>query len=140
MPNPDIRWKQRFQNFDRAFVLLRDGLASKPLVEFSDLEREGLIQRFEFTFELAWKVLKDFLEESGVVITPVTPREVLKSAFTARLVDDGQVWIDMMLDRTRLSHVYSFEVFTSVLEEVGRRYLPALDLLHDAFFARSLAP
>ena len=69
----DVRWKQRLQNFDRAFVLLRSGLESKELDAFTDLEREGLIQRFEYTYELGWKTLKDYLEDSGVVVSPVTP-------------------------------------------------------------------
>jgi len=66
---PDVRWKQRFQNFDRAFVLLRDGLEPGPAA-LSPLEKEGIVQRFEYSFELAWKTLKDFLEESGLVISP----------------------------------------------------------------------
>jgi hypothetical protein len=59
----DIRWKQRFQNFDRAFVLLRSALEEKPIAQFNRLEQEGLIQRFEYTYELAWKTAKDYLKE-----------------------------------------------------------------------------
>jgi hypothetical protein len=67
--NPDIRWKQRFQNFDRAYALLSEALERKPEA-LSLLEKEGVIQRFEYTFELAWKTLKDYLEEGGLVISP----------------------------------------------------------------------
>ena len=72
----DIRWKQRFQNFDRGVVLLREALESGPSA-LSALEKEGVIQRFEYTFELAWKTIKDFLEAGGLVVSPITPRQVI---------------------------------------------------------------
>lgn len=62
--NPDIRWKQRFQNFDRAFVLLREAMKNGPS-GLNLLEKEGVTQRFEYSFELVWKTLKDYLEEGG---------------------------------------------------------------------------
>jgi nucleotidyltransferase substrate binding protein (TIGR01987 family) len=101
--NSDIRWKQRFDNFDRAFVLLRE-VCDRGVTSLSQLEKEGAIQRFEVAFELAWKTLKDYLEESGMVVNPVTPRNVIKEAFAAKLLEDAQVWIDMMLHRNLLSH------------------------------------
>jgi nucleotidyltransferase substrate binding protein (TIGR01987 family) len=131
----DIRWEQRFDNFDRAVVLLRepfqDGLAS-----LSQLEKEGTIQRFEIAFELAWKAMKDYLEENGLVVNPATPRNVIKDAFAAKLLDDGQVWIDMMLHRNLLSHTYDIKVFEEVLQAVAQKYLPALDRLHEFFLTR----
>ena len=66
--NPDIRWQQRFDNFDRALGLLREALANGPAA-LNQLEKEGVVQRFEYTLELAWKTIKDYLEESGVVLT-----------------------------------------------------------------------
>ena len=129
--NQDIRWQQRFQNFDRAFVLLRSALHDRPLDQYSPLEQEGIIQRFEYAYELAWKTMKDYLEANGVVITPVTAREVIKQAFAAKLVANGQLWIDMMLHRNQLSHTYDFSKFRQVLEAVNARYLPAMDSLHE---------
>jgi|APCry1669188970_1035186.scaffolds.fasta_scaffold165498_3 nucleotidyltransferase substrate binding protein (TIGR01987 family) len=64
----DIRWKQRFDNFGCAFKLLQSALTSRVLDDFSDLEQEGIIQRFEYTFELAWKTMKDYLENSGLLV------------------------------------------------------------------------
>lgn len=127
----DVRWKQRFQNFDRALRLLSEALLGRGLDELSALEQEGAIQRFEYTYELAWKTMKDYLEESGVTITPVTPRQVLKEAFAAKLTADGQVWIDMMLHRNVLSHTYDFEKFTAILLVVQARYVRALTDLRD---------
>ncbi|WP_310598772.1 nucleotidyltransferase substrate binding protein [Desulfobulbus sp.] len=126
----DIRWKQRFQNFDRAFVLLRSALEEKRVAEFNRLEQEGLIQRFEFTYELAWKTAKDYLQEMGVVFDEVTPKAVVAAAYAAGLIKDGQLWIDMRLHRNMLSYSYDEAVFKEVLEAVEQRYLPALDALH----------
>ncbi|MBI5788684.1 MAG: nucleotidyltransferase substrate binding protein [Candidatus Schekmanbacteria bacterium] len=127
----DTRWKQRFQNFDRALVLLRSALEEKALDQFSALEQEGIIQRFEYSYEMAWKTMKDYLEENGVIITPVTPRTVIKEAFAAEIIEDGQIWINMMLHRNLLSHTYDFSKFTEVLEAVMQHYLSALERLHE---------
>lgn len=138
-PDPDIRWKQRFQNFNRAFSLLRSALEDRALDEYSPLEQEGIIQRFEYAYELAWKTLRDYLEASGVVITPVTAREVIKQAFAAKVVPDGQVWIDMMLHRNQLSHTYDFATFRVVLEAIQARYLPAMEALHEWLMDQALS-
>ena len=131
----DIRWKQRFDNFDRAFVLLREPF-QVGLDSLSQLEKEGTIQRFEIIFELAWKTMKDYLEENGIVVNPATPRNVIKEAFAAKLLNDGQVWIDMMLHRNLLSHPYDIKTFDEVLQAVAQRYLPALNVLHQFLLVR----
>ncbi|MBM9538204.1 nucleotidyltransferase substrate binding protein [Desulfobulbus alkaliphilus] len=134
----DIRWQQRFRNFSRAFILLRSALETRPLEHFSDLEQEGIIQRFAYSYELAWKTMKDYLEENGVVITPVTPRNVIKEAFAAGIIENGQVWINMMLHRNLLAHTYDFSKFKEVLRAVDKEYLAALDALHDWFITRQM--
>ena len=128
--NPDVRWKQRFQNFDRAFVLLREALERRP-ESLSLLEKEGVVQRFEYTFELAWKTLKDYLEEDGLVISPVTPRQVIKEGFAAKVIADGQVWINMLDNRNLLSHTYDSAVFEQAVQAIATRYLPAMRQLHE---------
>ncbi len=134
----DIRWKQRFQNFDRAFVLLRSAMEDRPLNQFSDLEQEGIIQRFEYSYELAWKTMKDYLEENGIIIMPVTPRNVIKEAFAAGMIDNGQVWIDMMLHRNLLAHTYDFSKFKEVLEAIQESYLIEFSAIHDWLTTRQL--
>jgi nucleotidyltransferase substrate binding protein (TIGR01987 family) len=129
-PNADIRWKQRFQNFDRAFVLLRDAMENGPAA-LNQLEKEGVIQRFEYCFELAWKTIKDYLEEGGFAFVMVTPRQVLKDAYAAKILKDGQVWIDMLDHRNLLSHTYSPVVFEQAVEAIHSRYLAAIEHLHD---------
>ena len=105
--NTEIRWEYRFANFRRAYVLL-SGAFDDGVEALSQLEREGVIQRFEYTFELAWLTLKDRLEYDGVALTTVTPRNVIRQAFHAKLIADGDAWIDMLTDRNLMSHTYDF--------------------------------
>ena len=135
--NPDIRWKQRFQNFDRAFILLRSALEEKPLAEFNRLEREGLIQRLVYTYELAWKTAKDYLEDQGAVFEEVTPKAVIQAAFAAGLIKDGQTWIDMRLHRNLLAHTYDEQKFNEVLRALKEKYLAALGHLHFWFMEKA---
>lgn len=135
--NPDIRWKQRFQNFDRAFVLLREALENGPDT-LNPLEKEGVIQRFKFSFELAWKTLKDFMEHDGFVFATITPRQVLKDAFAAKIVPDGQVWIDMLDHRNLLFHTYNLAKFEEAVKAVHERYLDAFDQLHEFLQAEAM--
>lgn len=123
--NEDIRWKQRFQNFKRAFFLLEEALenGADPL---NQLEKEGVIQRFEYCFELAWKTIKDYMESCGSNFATVTPKAVLKDAFQAKLINDGQVWIDMLNHRNLLSHTYNFANFEEAVNAIYFRYLAAL--------------
>jgi nucleotidyltransferase substrate binding protein (TIGR01987 family) len=104
---------------------------------WSLLEKEGAIQRFEYSFELAWKTVKDFLEAGGVLLSIVSPRQVLKDEFAARIIPDGQVWIDMLDHRNLLSHTYDSSVFEEAVDAVADRYLPAMQALQDFFSSES---
>jgi nucleotidyltransferase substrate binding protein (TIGR01987 family) len=129
----EVRWQQRFQNFDRALAPLDEAMAmERPL---SALEKEGVIQRFEYSYELAWKTLKDYLEASGVTISPITPRQVIKDAFAAKIITDGQVWMNMIDNRNLLSHTYDFAVLEEAVKAIAGHYLPVMKQLH-AFFAQ----
>lgn len=134
-PPPDIRWQQRFESFDRALTLLREALARGPSA-LNQLEKEGVIQRFEYTLELAWKTIKDYLEQSGLTLTAVTPRQVIKDAFAARVLADGQTWIDMIDHRNLLSHTYDPANFEEAVEAVHDRYLAAFGQVHDLLAGR----
>ena len=131
--NPDIRWRQRFENFDRALGLLREALANGQ-ENLSPLEQEGAAQRLEYTLELSWKCMKDYLEDSGVSVSPATPRQVIKEAFVAKIITDGQTWIDMLNHRNLLSHTYDFAVFEEAIRAIVDRYLPTLQSLHQFLF------
>ena len=125
----EIRWHYRFRNFSRAFTLLREALDG-PIEGLTQLEREGVIQRFEFTFELSWQLLKDRLEYDGVPISPVTPRNIIREAASAGIIDDGETWLDMLTDRNSTSHTYNFATFESVIRNVQARYLSILNDLY----------
>jgi len=122
----NIRWKQRFENFESAFMLLKEALEN-DISEMSDLEKEGVVQRFEYTFELAWKTLKDYLVYSGVVFDQITPRRVIKEAFAARIIEDGQTWIDMLEQRNLMSHTYDKETFDGVIRNITKSYFAAVE-------------
>lgn len=131
MENKDIRWKQRFQNYEMAFLKLKEAMEQENL---NELERNGLIQRFEFTIDLSWKVMKDYLEEKGFVFKP-SPKDTLREAQNAGLIDFGQVLIDGLDIRNELSHDYSGSKF-EVSEEVLRdEVYPALQMLYQFFIA-----
>jgi len=134
--NQDIRWRQRFENFDRALGLLREALADGQ-ENLSPLEQEGAAQRLEYTLELAWKCMKDYLEDSGVSISPATPRQVIKEAFVAKIITNGQTWINMLNHRNLLSHTYDFAVFEEAIRATEDHYLPTLQALHE-FLSKEL--
>ena len=128
-PPPDIRWQQRLTNFERALRLLREAMAHGPEA-LNQLEKEGVIQRFEYCFELAWKTVKDYMEASGVVFDVVMPRQVIKDAFAAKVLEDGATWIAMLDHRNLLSHTYNPAVFEQAVDAIHQRYLPLLEELH----------
>jgi len=134
--NPDVRWKQRFENFERALGLLREALAQGPAA-LNQLEKEGVVQRFEYTLELAWKTVKDYLEGSGVVLASVTPRHVIKDAFAAKILADGQTWIAMIDHRNLLSHTYDPVNFEEAVVAIHGRYLPALQQVRNLLADRA---
>jgi nucleotidyltransferase substrate binding protein (TIGR01987 family) len=122
----NARWTQRLENFERAFLLLREAFEQHP-AGMSDLEKEGVIQRFEYTFELAWKTLKDYLIYSGMAFDQITPRSVIKQAFAAKIVEDGHTWMDMLEQRNLMSHTYDSATFDWVFANIAQRYLAALE-------------
>ena len=102
----ETRWRQRFSNLRRAFALYDEGARATAL---NRLESDGLIQRFEYTFELSWKTLKDFLEANGV--SAAYPRDTIKEAFAHGLLEDGEIWMAMLERRNLLSHTYDEKTF-----------------------------
>lgn len=122
LESQDIRWKQRFSNFKKAFEKFE-----KAISEFdglSDLSKEGLVQRFEYTFELSWLTMKDYLEEQGIEAN--FPREVIKNAFHYAIIEDGEVWMDMLEKRNLLSHTYDEENFKMSLELISKKYYDSM--------------
>ena len=128
----DIRWKQRFENFQRALKQLSLAMDLKAQRPLSDLEQQGLIQSFEFTHELAWNVLKDYLEMEGIQGL-IGSRSTAREAFKRGLVVDGAVWMDMIEKRNLSSHTYNQTVALTIVEAIAERYYPAFCELQQRF-------
>ncbi|WP_294825057.1 nucleotidyltransferase substrate binding protein [uncultured Flavobacterium sp.] len=124
----DIRWKQRFQNFSRAMNLLRQAVERDQL---NELEQVGLIQCFMFTFELAWKTLKDKMEDDGIVLDKISPKDIIRDAYSAKYIDDAEIWLKMIKDRNLLSHTYNFQTFEDVSQIIKQLYIDELEKLYD---------
>lgn len=124
----DIRWKQRFDNLERAYRRLRWALEIQQQDPDNDLIRMAVIKAYEFTFELSWKTLKDFLAYNG--IDAKLPRDVLKQAFATGLIRDGQLWIDMLEERNLMAHTYDDTRARQAVDAIQTRYLTGLEQLH----------
>lgn len=131
-PNPDVRWRQRFENFKGAFARLKKGAALARQRQLSELEQQGLIKAFEFTHEMAWNVLKDYLEAEGIAGI-IGSRGAAREAFQKGLVEDGETWMEMIKARNLTSHTYHCEVAEAIARDVLARFEPAFAALEDRF-------
>ena len=125
MDDKTTRWKQRFQNFEKAISLLQDAVSKN---ELSVLEQAGVIQTYEVTFELAWKTLKDFLESKEVMAQ--FPRDVIKEAFKNKIIKAGEIWLDMLEKRNLMSHTYDETNAAMALELIVNSYYDELNDLY----------
>lgn len=132
-PTPEAerpRWLYRFDNYKRAFGLLREAMEMIETRPLTQLEKEGIIQRFEYTWELAWKMIKDYLEYEGVVLEKITPASVLRAAFEAKFITAGDVWMLALDARNKMAHSFDCAEFEAVIEEIRRSYFTLFDNLH----------
>ncbi|MDY0374953.1 MAG: nucleotidyltransferase substrate binding protein [Desulfobacterium sp.] len=123
----DVRWRQRFQNFEKAYKQLK--ISVLQVHGLSDLEKEGMVQRFEYTFELAWKTLKDYLEAQQV--DAKFPREVIKQAFHYEIIEDGEIWMDMLEKRNLMAHTYEEKIFRMAVDNISTKYFNAISQVYD---------
>ena len=126
MKQPDVRWVQRLRNFEKALGQLTRATALAGERELSDLERQGLVQAFEFTHELAWKTMKDFLEErgqSGIYGS----KDATRAAFASGLIANGEQWMRMIASRNETTHTYNEETVEAICEAIVEDYTPALE-------------
>lgn len=123
----------KFQNFIKALDKLEEGLLQYN--EQNELLRDGIFQRFEFTFELAWKTLKEVFEEEGLIGLN-SPKTVLKEAFSAGIIEDEKLWINMLLDRNATSHLYSENNAKEICKNIKQKYTNALEELKNKIIAR----
>lgn len=114
----DIRWQQRFKNFDKALTQLNKFLKQD---ELNDLEAQGLIQSFEYTHELAWKTQMDFLKSRGVTQL-FGSKDTARQAFKLGIIDDGEVWLDMIESRNLTSHTYNEITAQQIIKRIKEAY------------------
>ena len=117
----DIRWIQRFDNFKRSLSQLDNAMALIAERELSHLEKQGVIQAFEYNYELAWNVLKDFYESQGEQGIQGS-RDAIRTAFRRGLVVNGEVWMKMIKSRALTSHTYNEEVTKEILQDIIDQY------------------
>lgn len=134
MTMEDIRWKQRLDNYLRAFQTLRRAAELSAQRDLTELEQQGLVQGFEFTHELAWNVLKDYLEEQGIVGI-IGSKNATREAFKNGLIENGEVWMDMIKARNRSSHTYNPETAEEIASAILTRFYPAFEQLALKFTA-----
>ena len=116
----DVRWKQRFSNYKKALANLRKFVDKG---ELSELEKQGLIKAFEYTYELAWNTLKDFLKYQGQAEI-YGSRDAIRMAFSNGLIEDGEGWMDMLQSRNKTSHTYNEETAEEIANAILTRYYP----------------
>ncbi|MGI8602848.1 MAG: nucleotidyltransferase substrate binding protein [Verrucomicrobiales bacterium] len=131
-PNPDVRWRQRFQNFKLALLQLQEAVALASERDLSKLERQGLIQAFEFTHELAWNTLKDYLEASGATGLFGSVKAT-RSAFAAGIIEDGEAWMEMIKHRNLTTHTYDQRTAEMIAAAVLDRYAGEFEKMRAKF-------
>lgn len=130
----DIRWKQRFQNYEKAFKRLERAIAVVKATPDDDLLQSGLVQTYEYTFELAWKTLKDYLELEGFLLR--SPRETIRQGFQSGYIADAEDWLQALADRNLTTHLYDDEVVRRVLADIFERYFFLLQEFYRTFKAK----
>ena len=124
------RWQYRFDSYEKAYNLLSEAIESGQERHLSQLEKEGVIKRFEYCGELAWKTCKDYLESQGTVFSEVTPRTVLKEAIASKLITHGQDWMEVLNTRNAMSHTYDSKKFKQAIEAITEKYLSCFSELY----------
>ena len=118
-----MKQHERLAPYGRAVASLSEAVAQSKAGELSQLGQEGLIQRFECCMELAWNVMKDYLEVRGIALREVTPTAVIERAATAKVIGGSDGWLDALRARNKMSHTYKFSSFEIVSEQVKAVYL-----------------
>ncbi len=128
MSTEDIRWIQRFNHFVKALSQLKEAVTLAQQRPLSKLEEQGLIQAFEFTHELAWNTLKDFLESRGVQ-NLYGSKDATREAFKTGLVENGEAWMDMVKSRNLTSHTYDEATAAQIISAIRNTYFAEFEAL-----------
>ena len=123
MSEQDIRWHQRLANFGKALTQLASAVELTEQRELSQLEKQGLIQAFEFTYELSWNLIKDYYEDQGETDIQGS-RDAFRLAFKRGLISDGEIWMSMIKSRMLASHTYDEKTAEEIAQQVIHQYFP----------------
>lgn len=131
MNDEDIRWIQRFNNFSKALSQLRKFIAKGELNEF---EEQGLIQAFEYTYELSWNTIKDYFENQGDTNINGS-RDAFRLAFRRGIIEEGELWMDMIKSRTLTSHTYNEDIARQIALDISKKYYFEFEKLHNTLLS-----
>ena len=126
--NQDIRWQQRLSNYHKALQQLQRAVELSQKRELSELENQGLVQCFEYTHELAWKTLKNFLENQAIV-SIIGSRDVVREAFKLGILTEGETWMQMIKSRNETSHIYDEAAIKEITRKIINDYFPQFQYL-----------
>lgn len=128
MTQQDIRWQQRFSNYKMALLQLQSAVDLSKQRELTDLEKQGVIQAFEFTHELAWNMFKDYLEDQGNQNVKGS-KDATREAFKVALITDGEQWMSMIQSRNISSHTYNRHTAEELVDVIVDQYFPLFETL-----------
>ncbi len=128
--DPGIRWQQRLANLSAALAQLEAAVQLSNQRELSDLEKQGLIQAFEFTHELAWNVMRDYFIHQGAAELITGSRDATRAAFSQGLVANGEAWMEMIRSRNQTSHTYNKGVANEIVGKIRSTYVEAIHAFH----------
>ena len=131
MKQDKLRWQYRFDNFKKSYLLLQEAIEFYNEGKMEQLAKEGMIQRFEICMELAWKVMKDYLEYNGIIFKQVIPTAVIKEAIESKLIENGDNWMAALAARNKTSHIYSFDNFNKILDQIANNYFKCFEQLYE---------
>jgi len=136
MNSTDVRWQQRLNNFSKALTQLDEAMLLMQQRDLSKLEKQGVIQGFEYCYELGWNTLKDFLVWQGIDGI-VGSRDTIREGFSKGLINDGHGWMHMLTDRNRTSHTYNEETAEAILANIQMQHHPLLKALEKTLAERA---
>jgi nucleotidyltransferase substrate binding protein (TIGR01987 family) len=117
MSQNEPRWKQRFSNFSRAFSSLEESITAAKKDPNNRFIKDSVIQRYEYTIELAWKLMKDYLEELGFIDVSA-PKQAIRKAFKENIIKDAEAWIKALNDRNKTSHIYEEAIADEITKDI----------------------
>lgn len=123
-------WLMRLENYRHAISLLREAMDTMDARPLTQLEKEGVIRRFKISWECAWKLLKEYLETSGIILEAITPASTIRAAFAAKVIQEDDAWMNALDARNKISRTYNFKIFEKIITDIRAYYFARLEELY----------